>query len=378
MKKFYTQSFSISQRTNLFYVLRNALLFCALFLIALEGKSQTTVFLDPFNTAPLSANWVITKLDDGTSKVQMNSSSAPTNFTIYNDNSVDDSGTNKRAYMTGSLDNFQSPYKKKLNENGSVTWTFNMRHSKSTFPPHVNGLLETANNNYAQLMVLVSSNTDFLDPNANGYAVTHTRDTLNTGVYRLVRFQGGLGATTNLTTLITSTSGSILSNNWASVKVVYESATNTWSMYLRDDESTANAGYKNPMIETPAYTSVGSSVVDATHTTTEMTSCGFFSNNGIARAGSSAKSNYANFGVRVTLSTGYTPILNIDYKIRSIQNGFAFDAEHAKVDVYNSIGILQKSAYVNGSQQFVMNSQGLYILRISTAKGETSIKYLVR
>lgn len=378
MKKFYTQSFSVSKKTNLFYVLRNTLLFCALFLMVLGGKSQTTVFLDPFNTAPLSANWVITKLDDGTSKVQMNSTSAPTNFTIYNDNSVDDSGTNKRAYMTGSLDNFQSPYKKKLNENGSVTWTFNMRHSKSTFPPHVNGLLETGNNNYAQLMVLVSSNADFLDANASGYAVTHTRDTLNTGIYKLVRFQGGLSATTNLTTLITSTLGSVLSNNWASVKVVYESATNTWSMYLRDDESTANAGYKNPMIETPAYTSAGSSVVDATHTSTELTSCGFFANNGIARAGSSAKANYANFGVRVTLSTGYTPILNIDYKIRSIQNGFAFDAEHAKVDVYNSTGILQKSTYVNGNQQFVMNSQGLYILRISTAKGETSIKYLVR
>ena len=342
-------------------------------------ESVSTVFMDAFNTA-LHANYSITKLDDGTSKLQMNSATTPTHFQIYNDNgSVDNSGTNKRAYMTRTLNDFQSPYKKKLNENiANVIWTFNMRHSK-TLPegmPHVNGLLETGNNNYAQLMVLVSSNADFLASTAKGYAVTFSRDGLDTGIYRLVRFEGGLSATSNLTTLIESSSNAVFDSFWASVKVVYAPATDTWSLYLRDDGSAST--WNDPLDETLVYTSIGS-VVNNTFTSTEMSSFGFFANTGRERGGNNAKALYDNFGVRVGgVSTSLIPVLSRDYQIRSIQNGFAIDAKHVKVDVYNSIGILQKSANVNGSHQFVMNKPGMYILRISTAKGETSTKCLVR
>ena len=354
-----------------------------LLFLPIIAHGQTTVFIDAFQTA-LHANYSITKLDDGTSKVQMNSSSAPTHLQIYNDNgSVDNSGTNKRAYITRSLTDFSSPYMKKLNENETVTWTFNMRNSRgSTTTPHVNGELGLGDNNYAQLVVLVSSNADFLNASANGYAVSLIRDGLGSTIFKLVRFEGGLSATGNLTTLVesTTTSAPIASTNWVSVKVVYASATNTWSLHLRDDLSNANAGSdKDPMDETLAYTSIGS-VVNDTYTSTEMTSCGFFANTGIQRGGNNAKALYDNFGVRATaVSTGYTSSISRDYQIRSIQNGFAFlDTEHAKVDVYNSIGILQQSAEVKGNHQFVMKNAGMYILRISTAKGETTTKYLVR
>ncbi len=351
----------------------------ALLFLPLVAHGQTTVFVDDFQAA-LNANYSITKLDDGTSKVQMNSSSAPTHFQIYNNNTVDSevTGTNKRAYMTRSLNDFSSPYMKKLNENETVTWTFNMRHSKTSPEgmPHVNGLLETGNNNYAQLMVLVSSSADFLAAAANGYAVTLTRNESGTSIFNLVRFAAGLSATSNLTTLISSTSGSIASTNWVSVKVVYASATNTWSLHLRDDGSTST--WNNPMDETLAYTSIGSAVND-TYTSTEMTSFGFFANTGIQRASNNAKALYDNFGVRATaVSTGYAYSISRDYQIRSIQNGFALDTEHAKVDVYNSIGLLQQSAEVKGNHQFVMKNAGMYILRISTENGETTTKYLVR
>ncbi len=369
-------------KTNKVFQISVALLF-----LPVIAQGQTTVVLDDFNRAPSELStggpnmgWVVNKIDNENSKLQIFSTTTPTTLQIYNDNTVDNSGINGRSYLTGSLDNFLSPFKKKLNENETVTWTFNMRNSKAspTDIPHVNGLLETGDNNYAQLVVLVSTNADFLDATANGYAVSLIRDQLNSTIFKLVRFTGGLSATSNLTTLVESTPDKINGSFWASVKVVYVSATNTWSLHLRDDGSTANAGYKDPMNETVgAYTSIGS-VVNNMYTSTEMTSCGFFANTGIARAGSSAKANYANFGVRVALSTGYTPILSIDYKIRSIQHGFAIDVEQAKVDVYNSIGILQQSADIKGTHQFIMNNPGMYILRISLAKGETSTICLVR
>ena len=612
-------------KMNKVFLISVALVFLSVFV-----HGQTTVFVDAFNTA-LHANYSITKLDDGGSKVQMNSSSAPTHLQIYNDNgSTDGSGTNKRAYMTRSLNDFSSPYMKKLNENDVVTWTFNMRHSKGSITPHINGELALGDNNYAQLMVLVSSNADFLDATANGYAVTLTRNGSGTSIFNLVRFAAGLSATSNLSTLITSTSGLIPGTNWASVKVVYESATDTWSLYLRDDGTTASTGTdKDPMDEAVPYTSIGS-VVDATYTATEMTSFGFFANTGKARGGNNAKALYDNFGVQVGASTAasqesrlsqlmvdvlggtdyvgltrfnsnvynyqyyltkdqtimptisavrvdtkasdpvitpassltgtqmertakinitaedgvttseyniefiktddvfqdgiaasgsntppagwasssmyfaadnngndryqgygyarchtsstsstltlpqavsigtfkfyarkidagvvgnisisvridqgdwvqvadfaditsmvyqeyqadvnlssvdsmyirlnvtkngdvvpsagyyfddfaytaypgpgtdYSPKLSSEYRVSSIQNGFAIDAEYAKIDVYNSIGILQQSADLKGSHQFIMNTPGMYILRITTAKGETTTKYLVR
>ena len=305
MKKNYLQTVRISERRNSFMALRNVFLICFLLLISFVAHSQTTVFLEPFNTSPLHANYSITKLDDGGSKVQFNSTSSPTHLQIYNDNgSTDGSGTNKRAYMTRSLTDLSSPFNKTLNQNaGNVTWTFNMRHSKGSITPHINGELALGDNNYAQLMVLVSSNADFLDATANGYAVTLTRDGSGTSIFKLVRFAAGLSATSNLTALITSTSGSIPGTNWASVKVAYAPATNTWSLYLRDDATTASTGTdKDPMDEAAPYTTIGS-VVDATHTATEMRSFGFFANTGKARGGNNAKALYDNFGVQVGAST---------------------------------------------------------------------------
>lgn len=76
--------------------------------------------------------------------------------------------------------------------------------------------------------------------------------------------------------------------------------------------------------------------------------------------------------------TDYTPELSREYRVRSIKSGFAIDVEHARVEIYNSIGMLQQSADINGTHQFIMNNPGMYIIRISMENEHTSTKYLVR
>ena len=370
MKKKHLQSFK---------VLKSALLVSSLFLISLGAQSQTQVFLDQFNVSPLDVNYTITKVDDALSKVQLNSSTTPTHFQIYNNNAVDGdvTGTNKRAFMTRSLNDFSSPYMKKLNENGTVTWTFNSRHSKTSPAgmPHVNGVLEKGDNNYAQLMVLVSSNADLLSPLANGYAVSFTRDSLNKGIYSLVSFAGGLGATNNLTTLIASNINVISGSFWASVKVVYVSATNTWSLSLRDDASTT-IGVDPMDVSVTPYTFIGS-VVNSTYTSTDMTSFGFYANCGISRASNNAKALYDNFGVVVSplLADNLTKA-NLA-KITDVANGFIIEAENADVKIFDVTGKTLLNKQINGTEYFY-GAKGVYVVNVQTENGKETIKQLIK
>ena len=224
-------------KINRFILISVALLSLSVFV---QGQS-TTVFVDDFNRTSTNLpsggtplmEWVFNRTLNPSSNIIIHNSAT---FQIFNNNSSNGTGINGQSYMTGSLSNFHPLYKRVLNENiADVTWTFNMRNSKTSITPLVNGLLEIGDNNYAQLMVLVSTNADFLAETANGYAVTLTRESSGTGIYRLVRFQGGLNATTNLTTLIESTSGLISGSNWASVKVVYAPDTDTWSLHIRNN-----------------------------------------------------------------------------------------------------------------------------------------------
>jgi len=192
-----------------------------------------------------------------------------------------------------------------LKENvADVTWTVNMRNSKTMISPNVNGLLETGINNYAQLLVLVASEENLLGNNSSGYAIALTRDTIGSTIYKLVRFQQGLGATENLTTIIESEPGVVAATYYASVKVVYSPQTDTWRLFVRDDKG--NFALPDPMIENETigyYTEIGQGTVDNTHTSVEMSVCGFFYNHGTARRGTEAKANFDNFGVQVAAKT---------------------------------------------------------------------------
>lgn len=227
-------------------------------------------------------------------------------FQIWNNSATADStGTNGQSYMTGALSTFLPAYKSVLKENpADVTWTVNMRNSKTIIRPQVNGLLESGDNNYAQLLVLVASGENLLANNTSGYAVALSRDTVGTTIFKLVRFQQGLGATENLTTIIESEPGVVAATYYASVKVVYSPQTDTWKLFVRDDKG--NFALPDPMVESETvgyYTEIGQGAVDNTYTSLAMSVCGFFYNHGTARRGTEAKANFDNFGVQVAAAT---------------------------------------------------------------------------
>ncbi len=76
--------------------------------------------------------------------------------------------------------------------------------------------------------------------------------------------------------------------------------------------------------------------------------------------------------------TGLKKEINGFYKLHRIQKGFAVDVESAEVEIYNSKGILQQSASVQGTHNFSINQPGIYIIRISGTQGDYTTKYLIK
>lgn len=75
---------------------------------------------------------------------------------------------------------------------------------------------------------------------ANGYAVVLGQSG-STDPIRLVRFAGGLDANNNLQNIISASSLSDIGNEYLSIHVTYDPNGNSWSLYGRNDGSTAFA-----------------------------------------------------------------------------------------------------------------------------------------
>jgi len=66
------------------------------------------------------------------------------------------------------------------------------------------------------------------------------------------------------------------------------------------------------------------------------------------------------------------------YSLRDIPGGFNIYAENAILHVYNVAGSKVAEKLVNGNADVILNSKGLYILKIDTSSGLDTIKYLMR
>ena len=212
---------------------------------------------------------------------------------IFNTNTTANTGSPGQTYMSGPISSFESIFKPILKENDDeITWTFNIRSNRSAL-----NSFNPGNANYAPAVVLVSSDPDFLSSNAKGYAVTMQRGSSasNNGIYRLIRFNQGLASDDNITSIVESSAGQVAGSNYASVKVVYNPANDTWRLYVRDDGS----GKLDPAVETDdtKYQKAGSETVDGTFTNQLMSHCGFFYNHGISSTGPNSKAMFDNFGV---------------------------------------------------------------------------------
>ena len=264
---------------------------------------------------------------------------------IFNTNTTANTGVNGRSYVSGALSSFLPLFRSTLKDNAAdVIWTFNMRGNRSA----LNGF-DLGTSNYAPAVVLASTGSDFLS--ASGYAVTLTRASSsgNNGIYRLVRFQHGITANSNLTTIIESAPGMITGSNYASIKVIYSPVSDSWKLYLRDDEHATNP--MDPSDETiKPYMQAGSVAVDGEYTSTPMVACGFFYNHGTNSTGPNSKAMFDNFGVKVGVETITKSVLPSDDTYVYGRGGAEPDIIRGLDDPY----VLK--TYYHTSQQWAMES----------------------
>jgi hypothetical protein len=166
------------------------------------------------------------------------------------------------AYTSST--SFSAPYAGILNNNpGMVTWTFNMRQSRS----NPSGM---ASGSYANTFVLAgTSNTTATT--GSGYAVV-LGNSGKTDPLRLVRYSAGLRTSTNI--ISSNTSGlSDFGNAYLSVKVTYTPSANRWQLFVRNDGSSFNDPESGSLISQ-------GTAVNSTSTGTSLPLIGAFWNAG--------------------------------------------------------------------------------------------------
>ena len=168
--------------------------------------------------------------------------------------------TNGNSWTTAPLAGYLLPFNTTLALNGGlITWTFNMRTSVGA-----TGFQNTQDN----AVVILAGTNAAVGTAGTGYAVAF--DPASPKNIELVKYSGGLQGA--VTTIISSSAGIAAATNYASVRVTYDPATNTWNIYVRDDGA---AAFANPIAGVVA---LGGTAVDATYTGTPMSIFGFFSN----------------------------------------------------------------------------------------------------
>lgn len=263
--------------------MRPLLLVCATGISAVAGLAQTTLFSDDFNRATLnggSYTYTVTAGGDGGASIVSNI------LVVTNDAT---GGTNAvgRTSVAVALSSFSEPFSATLSANtGTITWSFNMQQIRSD----PSGF-DTSLSNYGVGFVLAGTNSDF--GAGNGYAVVLGQSG-TTDPVRLVRYTGGIGATSTLTNIITGTSPvADIGAEYLSLRVVYDPTTNTWSMSARNDGASS---FTSPA--TGTLTSVGSAV-DSTYTNTALTQMGAY---WVYSNGGSQVSRFDNISVSTTAS----------------------------------------------------------------------------
>lgn len=282
-----------SSKNNFSLLGISSLFLTAMLLIAASVNGQKTVFFDDFNRTTLQSpgmDWKIQSTIDPVGRVILLGTSNNRLLQIFNTNEEAETGTPGATFVTGSLSSFDPAFKPVLKDNqGDVTWSFNMRSMK--------GLLTSFNKgprNYAIAVVLAATDADLMK--ANGYAVTLIKGEKH-GAVRLVSFTNGLGANANMKVIIGP--GEDVGLNHTSIKVTYSPKNNKWQLAVRNDEKIMS---KDPLVENKTdgfLAKAGNDIVDKTYTTQKMEVCGFFFNHGIASRNLQAKANFDNFKVTV-------------------------------------------------------------------------------
>lgn len=172
--------------------------------------------------------------------------------------------TNGVSYVTAPTTSYGDSFNSTLSSNASalITWTFNMRWNRANTS---NPAIPTSGS-YGQAVILGGTSATLTT--GNGYAVVYGSSGTPDPI-RLVRYTAGITGTLNN---ICSSGVSDLSatNNYVSVRVTYSPSTNTWSLYVRDDGTTA---WADPL--TGVTVQKGTSTVDNTYTGSSLPAMGY-------------------------------------------------------------------------------------------------------
>jgi len=263
--------------------------------------AQTTVFNDDFTVAqgtvyttaagPIGTSDVWRNVRSGT---DFGSGIANSHLSLTNDTGA---SANYGGWVMGyaNTSGFAAPYSPAISANpGIVTWTFNMRQS-STNPSGF------ASSGYGAAFILAGT-AGTTNLTGTGYAVilgnSGTVDPI-----RLVRYNAGIR---NFTSLISSNTSGLtdFGNQYISVRVTYNPATEAWQLFVRND-GTTTAG--NPA--TGTLVSQGT-VVNNTYTSTALGILGGYYNAGIV----SSRTAFFDF-VKVTVESPVTTSIAPSSKI---------------------------------------------------------------
>jgi hypothetical protein len=251
--------------------MKNKYLFTVLFVLSQSfiGRAQT-VFTDNFNrssftsgstggtpvttyTFVLGAGTIGTTLVSGSNYMATINSGAGTAATSKN-------------YFYAPMSVYSSPFNLTLSSNNPavITWTFNMRTNTAVTGVPTQGAMGGG------VDLCGSGAGNIYNGAPTGYGVIFNSGA--TGGVSLVRFSGGMAASTAIITETTTVS----KTDYYSVRVVYNSATNAWSLYLRDDGASA---FADP--SAGVTTQQGATVTDATYVGTAMVNFGVIYTNTI-------------------------------------------------------------------------------------------------
>jgi hypothetical protein len=203
--------------------------------IQLLIQAQTTIFSEDFNgnmSATFSTSGLLPSYDWNINRsgadwgARVNTS----NLLELSNDATASANANGWIYCFKDLTTNTS-WNQTLSNNGVITWTFNMRQIR----PDPAGFSTTAS--YGVAYVLASDSINVTTA-GKGYAIVLGQSGA-TDPIRLVSFSNGLqNSTTNL--IISNTTNLIdFGAEYLSIKVTYNSSTNTWELFLRNDGATS-------------------------------------------------------------------------------------------------------------------------------------------
>ncbi|HQB27704.1 MAG TPA: T9SS type A sorting domain-containing protein [Paludibacter sp.] len=332
--------------------------------VAAGSVIETTVFSDNFNRVDISPG--------GSPEVTYTTTVTGTAVPIIQDGDLlrlpNVSDENARSQVMAGLADYNSPFNSKLNsiEADSLVWRFNIRQN---YNGRLTGIDDASSRGIG--VVLVASSSDLSV--ANGYAI------INGGAspidYRLVKFSNGLTNGDNITIL---QHGQTLTDNrvYMSVKLVYLPSSNTWKLYDRIDGPASGGSFSEPLTNT-GYVLAGS-VVDNTHTSSDMSCFGFTHKY-------SGKTTFNfwvdNFSVK-TYETDMSVGISVNKNQSSvnwnyIHGGIQITAPAALLTLYDLTGSVVKSVQVKNQADIHIANPGIYVMKVQSPNGETSIEKIL-